>query len=87
MKPEIKWVKKTTDNECHYEAILDNFNLFVFFDDWRHVIFAYAGSDGGKLSFSKYFIRDAHALDDAKAWCESQLPYLIAEEICDEAKD
>jgi hypothetical protein len=41
----------------------------------------YAGGDGEKHKFEKCFNCDH--LKEAKAWCESMIPHLIALEICE----
>lgn len=86
MKPEIKWIYDSINGDEHHKAIWDIFWLFCY----------RAIRPGKSTSFRAYVgkYRDHHtfkgsfsSLEEAKAWCESMIPHLIALEICDETRD
>lgn len=83
MKPEIKWVKCDVGYNA-IEASWDQFWLCCYFDNRLKAIVAYVCGDVENYKFEQRFTCDGRGLEEAKAWCESQLPHLIAMEICDE---
>jgi hypothetical protein len=86
MKPKIKWIYDSINGDEHHEASWDIFWLFCYRSSRttrprKATAFrAYVGKYRDGHTFKGSF----NSLEEAKAWCESQLPHLIAEEICDE---
>jgi hypothetical protein len=85
MKPEIEWVKCDENNECYegYDAFWDGYWLSLDIYEESGVIVAGLGvkADDDATIRRPFGMNE---LEEAKAWCESQLPHLIAMEICDE---
>jgi hypothetical protein len=82
MKPEIEWIDlKLNDGQC-FNGNWDEFR-FSCYDIRNDLVVAVAWKDQSMISLVENFVHDENGFDKAKSWCESMIPHLIAEDICD----
>jgi hypothetical protein len=88
MKPKLEWNRIPDEHEEYASEFLDVYSLHVWENGGSESI---TGLILKRVTcaevFKKKFRNGKAGFAEAKAWCESQVPHLIAMYICDGDKD